>query len=316
MKKISMVMAALVAVIMSACQGGAGIKMATISSEEAVMADSIKDPKLQNEIDTICYIQGLSVSEQVENQIFSERGFNIDSAYYHDVVRGIIDGCCVDGDSAKMAYLAGVSIGYELNMYMEKGLKTQLFGPEDSTSTISKSKFLVGVLTQMQDKPYAIPGTLSELENMAMQRMQEIYMQKMMEQQEKYKKENDDYIAKISKQSGVKSLGDGIYYKVLKQGDGVIPTVDQVVCVNYEGKTIDGNIFDSSYQRGMPVEFSPAEVIPGWTKALTNMPVGSKWEVYIPYDQAYGEGGAGPIKGYSALTFTIELLNIVEEAAE
>ena len=87
--------------------------------------------------------------------------------------------------------------------------------------------------------------------------------------------------------------------------------------VNYEGHLVDGKVFDSSYKRGEPATFKANQVIKGWTEALTMMPVGSKWELYIPYDLAYGERGAGQdIKPYSALIFTVELLDIVKPVVE
>jgi FKBP-type peptidyl-prolyl cis-trans isomerase FklB len=86
------------------------------------------------------------------------------------------------------------------------------------------------------------------------------------------------------------------------------------VKVHYEGRLLDGTVFDSSYKRGEPAEFTPMQVIKGWTEALTLMPVGSKWQLYIPYELGYGERGAGEnIKPYSMLIFDVELLEIVKE---
>ncbi|MEE1223565.1 MAG: FKBP-type peptidyl-prolyl cis-trans isomerase, partial [Bacteroidaceae bacterium] len=81
---------------------------------------------------------------------------------------------------------------------------------------------------------------------------------------------------------------------------------------NYEGKLMDGNVFDSSYERGEAAEFAANQVIPGWTEALTHMPVGSKWELYIPQDLAYGSHATGNIPAYSTLVFEVELLEIVK----
>lgn len=124
------------------------------------------------------------------------------------------------------------------------------------------------------------------------------------------KKAGEEYLAKIAKAEGVKKLANGVYYKVITEGKGEVPADTSRVKVNYEGKLIDGTVFDSSYERKEPTSFRCNQVIPGWTEALTHMPVGSTWEVYIPQEQAYGGREAGKIKPFSALTFKIELLGI------
>ena len=116
----------------------------------------------------------------------------------------------------------------------------------------------------------------------------------------------------ISKKEGIKTLANGVLYEVITEGKGATPTASDRVKVHYEGKLIDGTVFDSSYERNEPAEFRCNQVIPGWTEALTHMPVGSKWIVYIPQEQAYGSSNTGNIKPFSALTFTIELQDIVK----
>lgn len=118
------------------------------------------------------------------------------------------------------------------------------------------------------------------------------------------------YISKISKEAGVKKIATGIYYKVLKKGDGATPTKSDVVKVNYEGTLINGKIFDSSYKRHQPAKFPVGAVIPGWTKALMHMPVGSTWVLYLAPSQAYGQNGPPQIGPNQALTFKIDLLDI------
>ena len=132
------------------------------------------------------------------------------------------------------------------------------------------------------------------------------------------KQEGEKYIANIAKQPGVKSIPvtlptgvkSNIYYKVIKEGNGAIAADTSSVSVNYEGKTVDGKVFDSSYERNQPASFKPNQVIPGWTAALTHMPAGSSWEVYIPQELAYGSQNQGPIKPFSALIFKIDLLSV------
>ena len=115
---------------------------------------------------------------------------------------------------------------------------------------------------------------------------------------------------------GVVTTESGLQYKILTAGTGAIPTKEQEVKVHYRGTTIDGKEFDSSYKRKEPATFLPTRVIKGWTEALTLMPVGSKWELYIPSDLAYGARGAGANIGpNSTLIFEVELLDIVKEEA-
>ena len=111
---------------------------------------------------------------------------------------------------------------------------------------------------------------------------------------------------------GVTTCASGLQYKVLHEGNGRKPKEDDVVRVHYEGRLIDGTVFDSSYERGEPVEFGLQQVIKGWTEALTKMPVGSEWEIYIPQELAYGSREMDRIKPFSTLIFKVKLLDIVE----
>lgn len=129
-------------------------------------------------------------------------------------------------------------------------------------------------------------------------------------------KKGEEFLAKNAKESGVQTLADGIQYKVITEGTGAKPVETDVVKVHYKGTLIDGTEFDSSIKRNEPAEFQLNRVIPGWTKALQQMPVGSKWTLYIPSDQAYGERGAGGMIGPNeTLIFEVELLEIVAPEA-
>lgn len=120
------------------------------------------------------------------------------------------------------------------------------------------------------------------------------------------------FLEENAKRPEVTTLESGLQYEVLKEGDGPKPNADDEVKVHYHGTLIDGTIFDSSVERGEPTTFPLNRVIKGWTEILQHMPAGSKWRVFIPYDLAYGDRGAGPqIKPYSTLIFEIELLDIM-----
>ncbi|WP_110876569.1 FKBP-type peptidyl-prolyl cis-trans isomerase [Franconibacter helveticus] len=124
--------------------------------------------------------------------------------------------------------------------------------------------------------------------------------------------EGEKYLEENRQREGVNSTESGLQFRVITQGEGPIPSRKDHVRVHYTGKLIDGTVFDSSVARGEPAEFPVSGVIAGWIEALTLMPVGSKWELAIPYNLAYGERGAGAsIPPFSTLIFEVELLEIL-----
>lgn len=118
------------------------------------------------------------------------------------------------------------------------------------------------------------------------------------------------FLEENKKKEGVIELPSGLQYKVLEEGTGETPTANDTVSVHYEGRLLNGNVFDSSYQRNRPAEFPVTGVIPGWVEALQLMKTGAKWELYIPGDLAYGERGNRSIPPNSLLIFQVELLEI------
>lgn len=144
------------------------------------------------------------------------------------------------------------------------------------------------------------------------------YLQKMAQKvAEENLTKGAEFMKENAKKSGVDTLSDGIQYKVVKEGNGPKPVATDMVKVHYKGTLIDGTEFDSSIKRNEPAEFRLNQVIPGWTKAIQQMPVGSKWILYIPSDQAYGPRGAGGAIGPNeTLIFEVELLDIVNPDAQ
>jgi FKBP-type peptidyl-prolyl cis-trans isomerase FklB len=121
----------------------------------------------------------------------------------------------------------------------------------------------------------------------------------------------EKFLATNKAKEGVVTLPSGLQYKVITEGKGEKPSAQDTVTVNYEGKLLDGTVFDSSYQRGQPATFQVSDVIPGWVEALQLMKTGSTWEIYIPSQLAYGEQGAGQTIGPNqTLIFKVELLGI------
>ncbi|MDF1666084.1 MAG: FKBP-type peptidyl-prolyl cis-trans isomerase [Planctomycetota bacterium] len=125
-----------------------------------------------------------------------------------------------------------------------------------------------------------------------------------------YIRRNQDYLISNQKQSDVTTTKSGLQYRVIKSGkkDSPSPTTSSSVIVHYEGKLINGEIFDSSYQRKKPIEFGVTQVIKGWTEALQLMKVGDVWEITIPHNLAYGPAGNPRIRGFSTLVFKVELI--------
>ena len=146
--------------------------------------------------------------------------------------------------------------------------------------------------------------------------LQQKQMVKVKEMGDKNKKEGEAFLAANKTKEGVVALPSGLQYKVLKEGTGPKPTASDTVSCNYRGTLINGKEFDSSYKRGQPVSFPVGGVIKGWTEALQLMPVGSKWQLFIPSDMAYGERGAGSdIEPDSTLIFEVELVSIQPKTA-
>ncbi len=155
-----------------------------------------------------------------------------------------------------------------------------------------------------------VRATLTELQNDVRKKQQE----KMQQAGAANKKEGDAFLAANKGKEGVVALPSGLQYKVLSAGTGPKPTASDSVVCNYRGTLIDGKEFDSSYKRGQPATFPVSGVIKGWTEALQLMPVGSKWQLFVPSELAYGERGQGADIGPNAvLIFEVELLSIQEK---
>jgi FKBP-type peptidyl-prolyl cis-trans isomerase FklB len=152
-----------------------------------------------------------------------------------------------------------------------------------------------------------IRGTITGLQ----QRLQAARQKELKEKAAKNLEEGKKFLVENKKKGGIKTLPSGLQYKVLTEGSGKTPKAEDTVTVNYKGTLIDGTEFDSSYKRGQPATFQVKGVIKGWTEALQLMKEGSKWQLFIPPELAYGERGAGRDIGPNAtLIFEVELLAI------
>lgn len=146
-----------------------------------------------------------------------------------------------------------------------------------------------------------------------LRKAQELKMQQLADTN---KKESDAFLAANKTKEGVVTLTSGLQYKILQEGTGPKPAATDMVTVNYRGTLLNGTEFDSSYKRGQPATFNVGQIIKGWTEALELMPVGSKWQLFIPPDLAYGPSGRPPVIGpNSTLVFEVELISIQPQAA-
>lgn len=288
MKKTGIIAATVLAALISSC------------NSSAPKAD------MKTDIDSLSYSIGMSQTQGMKEFLASSR-VGLDTAYIDEFIKGLSEAALSVDDKKKMAYYTGVSFGMQISQNMYKGLNMEIFG-EDSTQTVSLQNILAGVASGITGEDAKM--TMEEAQEYARTQMQSIKDKQLEKTYGDNKKAGEEYLAKIAKKDGIQKLANGVYYEVITEGNGAVPADTNRVKVNYEGKLIDGTVFDSSYERKEPTSFRCNQVIPGWTEALTHMPVGSKWKVYIPQEQAYAGREAGKIKPFSALVFEIELLSI------
>ena len=289
MKKVSIFMAIAAAASLASC---------TAQSPKA---------NLKTDLDSLSYSIGMAQTQGLKGYLTGR--LDVDTAYMAEFIKGLNEGA--NKTSKKdIAYMAGLQIGQQISNQMMKGINQELFAG-DSTKTISKDNFLAGF----------IAGTLEKGGVMTMEAAQE-YTRTAMEtikakaMEEKYadnKAAGEKFLAENKAKEGVKTTESGLQYKVITEGKGEIPADTCKVKVNYKGTLIDGTEFDSSYKRNEPATFRANQVIKGWTEALTMMPVGSKWELYIPQELAYGSRESGQIKPFSTLIFEVELVGIEKD---
>lgn len=200
-----------------------------------------------------------------------------------------------DSVEAQASYGIGLQVGQQLS---ESGLQGLL--PE---------ALVAGLRDALEGNTPAVPV---DVVHRALREVHERADAVRQERQKALAAEGQKFLEENQKKEGVNLTESGLQFRVLTQGEGAIPARTDHVRVHYTGKLVDGTVFDSSVQRGEPAEFPVNGVIAGWIEALTLMPVGSKWELAIPYNLAYGERGAGAsIPPFSTLIFEVELLEIL-----
>lgn len=273
--------------------------------KKKVQADTVmtccKPVALVTSSDSVSYAAGYASTQGL--MPYLQERLHVDTAYLADFVRGYREAIAKAKDPAFVAYSAGASIAEQAKNQILPGVSRNLEGTNDSiTANLFHEGFLAGVVSDTTLFKGETAGTLVQTRVMAAQKAKN----------EAYKELNTVWLKNNASKPGVVTLPSGLQYKVIKEGTGAKPEKTQTVEVVYEGKTIDGNIFDATARHGgaKTDKFRCDQVIKGWTEALTSMKVGSKWEIYIPQDLAYGDRQAGSIKPYSTLIFTVELVGI------
>ena len=281
------------------------IAAAGLAALIASCTSSTPKANMKNDVDSLSYSIGMAQTQGLKPYLVNRLG--VDTAYIAEFVKGLNEGANAGDDKRKVAYYAGINIGQQISQQMVKGVNYEVFG-NDSTQTISLQNFMAGFIAGVTGKDGVM--TLEQAQEVATKMMKEVKARSLEKTYGENKAAGEKFMAEIAKKPGIKKLDNGVYYEVITEGKGEIPADTSRVKVNYEGKLINDTIFDSSYRRNSPATFRCNQVIPGWTEALTHMPVGSTWMVYIPQEQGYAEREAGQIKPFSALKFKIELLSI------
>lgn len=260
--------------------------------------------------DSVSYAAGMAVTNGLLPFLKQQHG--LDSASIGLFLKAFEEVINAGETPEAKARIAGVEIANQVRGRMLPGISGEF---TDSPDSIISDLFFRGFIDAMkQDTTHFKQATAEE------------YFKQKQETDKKAKEEklygpNRDagikFLKENAQKEGVITTASGLQYKVLVKGEGEVPQMTDKVQVNYEGRLVDGTVFDASAKHGdKPAEFRADQVIRGWTEALTMMPVGSKWQLYIPQELAYGERNMGNIKPYSTLIFDVELVGIDKPKTE
>ena len=273
---------------------------------EEPAAPVVEAVQLLNASDSVSYTAGMTFTKGLVSYLLQQK---VDTAYMADFIRGFKDMISASGDPRQKTYVVGMDIARQLNERMLPGITNEFADSPDSIVAPLLYRGFEDAL--LQDTTLF---TMAAAETYFAEREK---ADKAAKEEKLYGPNRDAgiaFLAENAKKDSVITLPSGLQYKVLVAGKGEVPTVSDKVQVNYEGRLIDGTVFDASARHGdKPAEFMPTQVIKGWTEALTIMPVGSKWQLYIPSELAYGKRETGQIKPYSTLVFDVELVGIVKK---
>lgn len=282
----------------------AGASSLTLEAKEKKVKDFKKKQKkqlvvkLQNGSDSLSYAAGQMITDGLMPYLLQQ---GVDTTYMADFVEGfqLVAG---NSDPRVKARVAGMDIANQVMQRMVPGMKKEFTDTPDT--------LVISLLTRAFTDALTKDTTV-----MTLAQAKSLFEQKQAWNKEQKdavnRKAGEQFLNENALKEGVMTLPSGLQYKVLVKGEGEVPQSTDKVLVNYEGRLVDGTVFDASAKHGdKPASFRADQVIKGWTEALTMMPVGSKWQLYIPYNLAYGTRDMGNIKPYSCLIFDVELVGI------
>jgi len=281
------------------------------NNDNASIGDLLKRKLLTLE-DSMTYAIGYAQTAGLKDYL-SEK-LNVDTTLMKEFENGLFFGSGIGsgtypaykGEQLK-SFNAGIQIGSQIVNQMIGGINKEVYG-EDSTRSVPLRCFMAGFIAALDDNTTIL--NQSEATEVAQSLMAKVRDMALEDKYGQNRKDGERFLEQNRRKSGVHVTKSGLQYKIIKEGTGAIPGLDTEVVVHYEGRLLDGTVFDSSYKRGEPVSLKANQVIKGWEEALIRMPVGSVWELYIPQELAYGYREAGDIKPYSLLIFKVELIKI------
>lgn len=260
--------------------------------------------QLVSSSDSLSYAAGMVITNGLIPYLIQSQG--VDTAYMADFIEGFKDAIAAQGDARQKARMAGMEIAGQISQRMLPGMQKEF---TDTPDSVIATIFYRGFADALRSD--STHYTVKQAEELFQAKQQ---YNKTVKDERLYganREAGRKFLAENKTKEGVITTPSGLQYKVLKQGDGVVPQKTDRVIVHYEGRLVDGTVFDASTKHGTePSKFRADQVIKGWTEALTMMPVGSKWQLFIPYELAYGERNSGQIKPYSTLIFDVELIGI------
>lgn len=257
------------------------------------------------DIKTFSYLMGRLNTQGLAEYLSRQKG--VDTKYMAQFIEGFGKTELTEADLQAKARIAGTEIREDVSKRVMPNISKQI---NDSMDMLNHEEFLRGFMEGLTGTQYAISNDSAMN---IVEKQLKYYQESMMER--KYganRKAGEEFLKANLKNKDVQQTASGLQYKIITKGEGPVPTNTQKVKVHYEGRLIDGEVFDSSYKRGQPATFGVNQVIKGWTEALTMMPAGSKWELYIPQELAYGSREQQSIPAFSCLIFTVELLEVVK----
>ena len=293
MKKIiltALVIVASAAFCPSMAQTKKGKKKGKAEVELAQKNDSLR-------ADSLSYAQGMVSTNGLLP--FLRQNYGVDESMMDDFLSGYAEAMANTSDARLRARAAGVQVAHMMQERVMPGARKELSGLVDS---LHADAFNRGFIAALRHDNSVMTDSAAQAQ----------LKQARTQQSDAVKKVGTDFLAANAKKKGVQTTASGLQYRIIKQGNGPVAKADDEVVVRYEGRQIDGTVFDSSYNRKPDTAtFKPSQVIKGWTEALTMMPAGSTWELFIPQNLAYGERAMGDkIPAYSTLIFTVEVVEV------